>query len=290
MNKSKTEKEIWKEFLDKEKAQYSNIEMRLDETIIAAMRAFASQSPATGAGVWRSVSDLPKEQGWYLLKTTECLPNAVGRVFFDGEKFMFQDTPSRYAQNKCPLLWLDESGAASIPSTNDESFENYMRDTRIVFVSTINHYFPAESPKDFEGNIDIKRIRVEAENLLICFDQMRDKLQGAPAPFREAELREALARLINKYQSYFKNIQWHIETNKPEGDVLQTCQKELSDYGDIINDLQSLSSLPSDKGEQQKDEKIKELLLINQRLANEIIELRKRDGVIIVKSVEQTEP
>lgn len=50
---------------------------------------------------------------------------------------------------------------------DDETFEDYMRNTRDRFVIEV---------REQEWNV---KLRVTAEDLLICFDQMRDKLTKA---------------------------------------------------------------------------------------------------------------
>lgn len=54
-------------------------------------------------------------------------------------------------------------------------FEDYMRNTRNEFVEAITKYFPHEQKTPQIANMRTE-IRVAAEDLLICFDQMRDKI------------------------------------------------------------------------------------------------------------------
>ncbi len=46
--------------------------------------------------------------------------------------------------------------------------------------------------------------------------------------------------LIKKYTTYRDNVQWHIDTNKPDGEELLSCQMRINHSNEIIKDLESL--------------------------------------------------
>jgi hypothetical protein len=52
-------------------------------------------------------------------------------------------------------------------------------------------------------------------------------------------------KLITKYKRYVTNITWHINTNKPEGLLLENCHNQLRYYNEIINDLSLMESPPT---------------------------------------------
>src|SRR5688572_20425673 len=64
-----------------------------------------------------------------------------------------------------------DSDKETIPQ---EDFKTYSSQARNEFVETITYYFPHESPHDFEGSVDCKKIRVAAEDILIAYDQLRE--------------------------------------------------------------------------------------------------------------------
>ena len=47
--------------------------------------------------------------------------------------------------------------------------------------------------------------------------------------------------LIDKYQKQVDNLNWHIQTNKPQIDERLKCMQRISDFSDIIYDLKQLT-------------------------------------------------
>lgn len=45
---------------------------------------------------------------------------------------------------------------------------------------------------------------------------------------------------INKYAKYIDNLQWHIDTNNPQGEELKEIEKRLNTFREILNDLKEL--------------------------------------------------
>lgn len=50
-----------------------------------------------------------------------------------------------------------------------------------------------------------------------------------------------LDSLIIKYEKYIANIQWHIDTNKPNIEELDKCITRISDIKTVIDDLKTLT-------------------------------------------------
>lgn len=77
----------------------------------------------------------------------------------------------------------------------EEGFKDYMREARDSFVKTITDYFPHEGYQRYgEGG---NKIRVAAEDILICFDQMRERLLS-PATVSNGSLDE----LFKHWENY----------------------------------------------------------------------------------------
>lgn len=51
--------------------------------------------------------------------------------------------------------------------------------------------------------------------------------------------------LISRYEKMVANIRWHIKTNKPVGEDLQVCEKDISRMSDFIGELKSIDESPS---------------------------------------------
>lgn len=50
-------------------------------------------------------------------------------------------------------------------------------------------------------------------------------------------------QLLKKYIVYRDNVQWHIDTNKPDAEELLSCQVKIKHYDEIIKDLESISTI-----------------------------------------------
>lgn len=46
--------------------------------------------------------------------------------------------------------------------------------------------------------------------------------------------------LVNKYQKYIDNIEWHIKTNQPPEEEINKCNSQIGYYKEFINDLKFL--------------------------------------------------
>jgi hypothetical protein len=46
--------------------------------------------------------------------------------------------------------------------------------------------------------------------------------------------------LIEKYEKYVANLQWHIKTNKPFGTELTLINQRLRDFSEMLEDLKKL--------------------------------------------------
>lgn len=66
-------------------------------------------------------------------------------------------------------------------------------------------------------------------------------LQEYTPPSLLPNLNESTQQLKSKYEKYVSNIQWHIDTNHPEGYSLAACKQRLSDYSEVIRDINSIS-------------------------------------------------
>lgn len=51
---------------------------------------------------------------------------------------------------------------------------------------------------------------------------------------------------INKYATYIDNLQWHIDTNKPTGELLNGIEKKMLCFKEMLNDLKELRDLSVD--------------------------------------------
>lgn len=49
-----------------------------------------------------------------------------------------------------------------------------------------------------------------------------------------------VAALKNKYEKYISNIQWHIDTNKPDDGRKAELEKQIEYFREFLNDLKFL--------------------------------------------------
>ena len=54
--------------------------------------------------------------------------------------------------------------------------------------------------------------------------------------------RERMKVLVEAFEKYVSNIEWHIRVNKPDGESLRQCQIKLDCYKEIVQALSSLNS------------------------------------------------
>ena len=144
-------------------------------------------------------------------------------------------------------LDLNEEGAAYLIPTNpspqgegEETFEQFMTNSRNGFCEKITKYFPNGHKPELEAAAKVwTDIRTASENILICFDQMKERLAAAHAP--AVPVSDAVERILCA-AIWYKDL----PTSKQMPDNISTgvvvCGRR---HGDCIYTTLALSGLRS---------------------------------------------
>lgn len=54
-------------------------------------------------------------------------------------------------------------------------------------------------------------------------------------------MKKKIQSLIDKYEKYIYNLEWHINTNKPEGESLLVLKRQVGYFKEMLADLKSLT-------------------------------------------------
>lgn len=86
-------------------------------------------------------------------------------------------------------------------------------------------------------------------------DSIKDLCKAASHPSPQPAGKD-IDTLLKKYKTYVGNIQWHIEKNEVSNEEYHVCKQRISDFDEIVRDLNALSaSQPVEAVEQTEQEK-----------------------------------